>query len=179
MKTQYFGALLFAFLLMSAASAENTAVKVIKPQAFYRQASASPPKEVNAKQLADWLAEQSVVLIDLRGKEYFEREHIRGAINLPVEDLTSERLKALVPNRDARIVVYCTNNFNPTRMVALTTLGYPAVEQLGYSNVYTLEELWRSESCLSAKKSSVQPEQRNISDTGCESLLPMMRAEKH
>ena len=180
MKTNYLTSLLIAVLLTATALAENrTVVNEINPQDFYRQASTSPPKEISAKQLADWLANKSVVLIDLRAKESFDHAHIRGAINLPIEALTSERLKTLVPNSDSRIVVYCTNNFMPTRMIALTTLGYPAIEQLGYSNVHRLEDMWSSKSCRAAEKLAAQQGQMDTAmDSGCESLLPMDRAEK-
>ena len=180
MKTNYVAALPITFLLFATASAKNPpVVNEIKPQDFYRQASTSPPKEISAKQLADWLANKAAVLIDLRAKESFERAHIRGAINVPIESLTAEHLKTLVPHRDSRIVVYCTNNLSPTRMVALTTLGYPAIEQLGYSNVNRLEDLWRSETCRAAEKLAAKEGQLDRAvHAGCESLLPMDRAEK-
>ena len=180
MQTNYLNPLLLAAALIATARAESPpVVSEIKAQDFYRQASTSPPKEISAKQLADWLAKDAVILIDLRAKESFEYAHIRGAINVPIELLTAEHLKTLVPNRDSRIVVYCTNNFMPTRMVALTTLGYPAIEQLGYSNVNRLEDLWSSESCRASEKLAAKQKQMDTAvDSGCESLLPMDRAEK-
>ena len=180
MKTNCFNPLLIAVVLTATASAQDPpVVNEIKPQDFYRQASTSVQTEIDAKQLANWLAKKSVVLIDLRAKESFERAHIRGAINVPIEALTAEQLKTLVPNSDSRIVVYCTNNFMPTRMIALTTLGYPAIEQLGYSNVHRLEDLWRSESCRAAEKLAAKDGRIDRAvDAECESLLPMDRSEK-
>ncbi len=188
MKTKCLTALLVTCLHISIANAESKPTanaeskpiaNEIKPIDFYRQASASPPKDVTAQQLADWLANQAVVLIDLRAKEAFEHAHIRGAINIPIEDLTLEHLKTRVANRNTRIVVYCANNFRMTRMIALTTLGYPAIEQLGYRNVFRLEDLWRSKTCSAAEKHRAKNMQTDSSsNSGCESLLPMDRAEK-
>lgn len=178
MNRNYFLGLVITLALGPTACAETPPVgNEIKPQDFYRQASASLQTEVNAKQLADWLANKAVILIDLRSKKSFKHAHIRGAINLPVEALTLEHLKKIVPNSDYRIVIYCTNNFVPTRRVALTTLGYPAIEQLGYSNVHRLEDLWHSQPCRATEKLAAQTRQVE-GNAGCESLLPMDRAKK-
>jgi hypothetical protein len=148
-------------------------VDEIKPQDFYRTASLSPPKEISARRLSALLKKKAVVLIDLRNKAEFDSAHIRGAINVPIDLLTAERLGALVPKRDATIVVYCTNNFMPTRMVALTTLGYPSIEQLGYTQVYRLEDLWSANACRAKRETT----STRKSDAVCEALLPMERAE--
>ena len=167
-------------LLSLAARADSPPVLIeIKPQDFYQRASATPPTEISAKQLSDWLIEESVVLIDLRAKESYDAAHIRGAINLAIESLTTENLQKIVPNSDSRIVVYCANNFMPTRMIALTTLGYPAIEQLGYRNVHRLEDLWRSQTCRESEKSAgAVPETHRAFSAPCESLLPMDRLKK-
>ncbi len=179
MRMKTFKTLLLALLLnANADAARPPTAHEITPEDFYRQAIASPPKQVSAKQLADWLADDAVVLIDLRGKESFDHAHIRGAINVPIEALTLENLKSLVPNNNARIVVYCANNFGMTRMISLTTLGYPSIQQLGYSNVYRLEDLWRSETCRASEKLKAHAGQVSKSAGGCESLLPMDRVKK-
>jgi hypothetical protein len=162
----------------TANAAPPPAASEIKAQDFYQQASAEPPKQIDAKQLSIWLDENAVILIDLRGKESYAAAHIRGAINVPIELLTLEHLKTVVPNSDSRIVVYCSNNFMPTRMIALTTLGYPAIEQLGYSQVHRLEDLWSSASCRESEKLAGGDQSNRSYDAQCESLLPMDRAKK-
>jgi rhodanese-related sulfurtransferase len=151
-------------------------VREIKPQDFYRIAGAVAQKQMTAKQLSVRLAKKSVVLIDLREKKFFDQAHIRGAINVPIEALTSEYLKTIVPNHHSRIVLYCSNNTQLMRSIALSTLAYPAIEQLGYRNVFRLEDLWDSESCRAAEKRAASTGQ--FADAGCESLLPLERAEK-
>ena len=167
-----------AVLTATAHAAPPPATSEIKAQDFYQQASAAPPQQIDAKQLSTWLAKNAVILIDLRGKESFEAAHIRGAINVPIELLTLEHLQTVVPNSDSRIVVYCSNNFMPTRMIALTTLGYPAIEQLGYSQVHRLEDLWHSTACRESEKLAGNDKLNRSYDAQCESLLPMARAKE-
>jgi rhodanese-related sulfurtransferase len=161
-------------LSISAHAASPSRVDEIKPQAFYRAASQSPPKEMSAKRLAALLKKNAVILIDLRAQEAFASGHIQGAINVPIDLLTSEALKDIAPKQDATIVVYCQNTFMPTRMIALTTLGYPEIEQLGYTNVYRLEDLWRAKACQAGIKSKAL----DRTDGVCPTLLPMQATGK-
>ena len=133
---------------------------------FYRTALNLPEKIVTADVLAKWLQEGSVVLIDLRSKEEFARSHLRGAVNLPATDITDEGLKRLVPSPDTRIVIYCESNFIGIRRIMLTTMCGPAIYQLGYHNLYQLEELWHASACKGDLNNAK-------SHYFCESLLPM------
>lgn len=128
-------------------SSQGKAVTQIPPRDFYRIAGNLPEKIVTADVLARWLKEGSVVLIDVRSKESYARAHIRGAVNLPATEITEESMKRLAPLPETRIVIYCDDNLLPTRRIALTTLCNPAIYQLGYHNLFVLEELWHSQSC--------------------------------
>jgi hypothetical protein len=46
-----------------------------------------------------------VIIVDARGKDSFEQEHIRGAISIPLDEV-EERHKELP--KDKEIVFYCT-----------------------------------------------------------------------
>lgn len=142
------------------------AVSAIAPGDFYRIAGNLSEKIVKAEVLARWLKEGSVVLIDVRSKEAFARSHLRGAINLPATEITDESLKRLVPSPETRIVIYCDDNLLPTRRIALTTLCNPAIYQLGYHNLFVLEELWHSQSCKADLNATMGLDY-------CPSLLPM------
>jgi rhodanese-related sulfurtransferase len=52
------------------------------------------------------LRRRRIVLVDVLTPESFAAIHIRGAINLPVADI-SRLAPELLPDRDADIVVYC------------------------------------------------------------------------
>ena len=85
-----------------------------------------------------------VYILDLRSPSEFKEGHIKGAHSFGC-DINEEKLKKLVPNKDARIVIYCTNNFFPTRMLSLNSVSLPQFLALGYKNTGVLEELWHSD----------------------------------
>lgn len=89
-----------------------------------------------AKQLQD----RSIVLLDLRSTEEFNRSHVNGAIHLPATELSAEALRKLVPSPQTQLVIYCANNLNVLLPhVPLTTAAYTMLRQLGYRNVQVLE----------------------------------------
>ncbi len=142
----------------------------ITPEEFHSRALRELPKQVTARQLSTWLKEKSVVLIDLRSAEDFKRAHLQGAINVPATELTDQVLKDRIPKLDSRIVVYCDDTLFPTRRVALTTLGHPTIQQLGYQNVFLLSPLYFDDECKSVGRPA-------SFDSPCESLLPMQMSE--
>ena len=136
--------LLMAVLLTGAP--KDGGVKEIPPREFFENAAAAVKSgrltATTSEQLLAWQKTGSVVLIDLRNEKSFKLRHLKGAVNVPLSELTEEKLKAVIPEKNSQVVVYCDNNFNPTRMIAATTMGAPAIQQLGYSKVSTLEPLW-------------------------------------
>lgn len=149
----------------SAPATERTEAKqpAIPAEHFHRDALAHPPAEVSPQQLATWLSEQSTLLIDLRSASEYQAGHLQGAINLPLTDMTEAELKRRGISKQARIVVYCDFQLLPTRRIALTTLGHPTLQQLGFDNVFTLEPLWQSAHCKAGP------------DQPCAGVLPFVR----
>lgn len=138
----------------------------IAAEQFHRDALAHPPAQVSPQMLAQWLQEQSTLLIDLRSAAEFQSGHLNGAINIPLTELTEPHMDSLGIKKDARIVVYCDFQLTPTRRIALTTLGHPTLQQLGYRQIHTLEPLWQSEHC-----------KRWQLGEPCGELLPWVRGE--
>ncbi|MBL9038283.1 MAG: rhodanese-like domain-containing protein [Archangium sp.] len=114
----------------------------ISPRDFYRRALVAPVAVATAEQVRAWQKEKAVVVVDLRSKEQFAKQHLAGAINIPATELTDEVVRKLLPDRSARVVAYCDDQLMPTRRIALTTLGVPSLRELGYSRVLVLENLW-------------------------------------
>lgn len=85
------------------------------------------PKE--AKALMDEL--ESYVLLDVRTGTEFSDGHIEGAILLPLDELAL-RAGAMLPDRDAAILVYCRSG-GRSRIAAqiLAKMGYARVFDLG------------------------------------------------
>ena len=94
-------------------------------------------------------SEPGTVILDARSKKKFDELHIRGAINLSFSDIAVESLKQTFPDKNARILIYCNNNFQgeekafPTKMPAasLNLSTYIALYTYGYMNVYELGPL--------------------------------------
>lgn len=90
--------------------------------------------------------EPGVIVLDARSKEKFDLLHIRGAINLSFPDIDIASLKKALPDLDARILIYCNNNFKnadrpfpPKQVVSSLNLStYITLYQHGYRNVYEL-----------------------------------------
>ena len=93
--------------------------------------------------------EPGTIVLDARSREKYDELHIDGAINLSFPDITVESLKNTLPDKDARILIYCNNNFTgaegafptkaPTASLNLST--YIALYGYGYQNVYELGPL--------------------------------------
>lgn len=82
-----------------------------------------------------------VVILDLRTEAEYKQGHIKGA-RLMGADIKEEKLKQLVPDKNCKIIVYCTNTFFPTRRISLNNVCLPQMIALGYPNVFVIEEIW-------------------------------------
>ena len=89
--------------------------------------------------------EPGVLVLDARSQQKYDELHIRGAVNLSFPDITVASLAAMFPDKTARILIYCNNNFLNTtafpRKVASASLNlstYISLYTYGYRNVYEL-----------------------------------------
>lgn len=82
-----------------------------------------------------------VSVLDLRSEAEYKQGHIKGAL-LMGADIKEEKLKQLVPDKNCKIIVYCSNTFFPSRRISLNNVCLPQMIALGYANVFVLEEIW-------------------------------------
>jgi hypothetical protein len=107
--------------------------------------------------------EPGTIVLDARSREMYDLLHVRGAINLSFPDIDIESLKQTLPDKSARILIYCNNNFRVDRINAVAPAGeraavanaaaafrpkmataslnlstYIALYTYGYRNVYEL-----------------------------------------
>lgn len=93
--------------------------------------------------------EPGTVILDARSREKYNELHIKGAINVSFPDITVESLKTTFPDKNARILIYCNNNFVgaerpfPTKapIASLNLSTYISLYSYGYRNVYELGPL--------------------------------------
>ena len=69
-----------------------------------------------------------ITLVEALPQQYFAKQHLPGAINLP-HDEVAELAADLLPDKDALIVVYCASTECKNSGIARD-----ALEQLGYTN---------------------------------------------
>jgi hypothetical protein len=90
--------------------------------------------------------EAGTIVLDARSAEKFAELHVRNAINLSFSDMSVDTLRARLPDKNARILIYCNNNFTnasgpfPTKLptASLNLSTYVALYTYGYRNVYEL-----------------------------------------
>lgn len=93
--------------------------------------------------------EPGTIIYDARSQEKYNELHIKGAINLSFPDITVDSLNATFPDKNARILIYCNNNFVgeqrafPTKIMtaSLNLSTYIALYSYGYRNIYELGPL--------------------------------------
>ena len=93
--------------------------------------------------------EPGTIVLDARSRAKFDELHVAGAINLSFPDIAVESLAFVLPDKDARILIYCNNNFRgaegafPAKLASasLNLPTYVALFDYGYRNVYELGPL--------------------------------------
>ena len=93
--------------------------------------------------------EPDTVILDARSREKYDELHVKDAINLSFPDITVDSLKSTFPDKNARILIYCNNNFVGAKeafppKAAFATLNlstYIALYSYGYRNIYELGPL--------------------------------------
>jgi rhodanese-related sulfurtransferase len=95
---------------------------------------ASSMTNISRDELRSLLDTGDVIVVDTLGPLYYEAAHIPGAINIPHTDV--DRLApALLPDKSATIVTYCSNTACQNSAVAAARL-----RALGYTDVRRYEE---------------------------------------
>ncbi len=70
-----------------------------------------------------------VIVVETLGPQYYDEAHLPGAINIPHIEV-ARRAPALLPDKDAAIVTYCSNTACRNSEAAAAQL-----RSLGYTNV--------------------------------------------
>jgi rhodanese-related sulfurtransferase len=87
-------------------------------------------QEIEAKLTAG----DDLVIVEALGPMYFEDAHLPGARNLP-HDRVDELAVEVLPDKDAFVIVYCSNTACQNSVVASRRLA-----ELGYTNVHEYVE---------------------------------------
>jgi hypothetical protein len=133
-------------------------LKLAREAAAHRQS-----RRVSEDEFIRMSGEAGTVVLDARSKEMYDLMHVRGAINLSFPDIDAVSLPKVLPDKSARILIYCNNNFTPaagsaetaaprqpavraafrpkSAAASLNISTYIALYTYGYRNVYELAPL--------------------------------------
>lgn len=102
----------------------QNAVQEIDRIVAYKKISAEEAKEVID-------SEDGVIILDVRTPEEYTEGYIKGAVNLPNEDI-KDTPPALLPDKNAKILVYCrSGNRSQEASQKLIDMGYSQVYDFG------------------------------------------------
>ncbi len=87
------------------------------------------PRTITRDEVKAGIDAGELVVVETLGPQYYEDAHLPGAINIPHTQV-AELAPALLPDKDAAIVTYCSNTDCQNSEVAARQL-----EALGYTNV--------------------------------------------
>lgn len=137
--------LAFSFLQLPALAEE----KAKEPMSFdeYKSTVSSvkiKDHEISLAELQKIIDKPDVVVLDLRSEHEYQEGHLKRAVCFGC-DMSEDKLAKVVPSKDATVVVYCTNNFFPSRRISLNNASLPQLVGLGYKNARVLEELWHGD----------------------------------
>ncbi|HAF30897.1 MAG TPA: rhodanese-like domain-containing protein [Bacteroidales bacterium] len=85
-------------------------------------------KSIRLDELKKKLEKNNVKLIEVLEEDAYNKEHIKGAINIPLERIATEAKDRF--NKDDEIVVYCSNfdcSASPTAAKKLKSIGFKNV----------------------------------------------------
>jgi phage shock protein E len=116
-------------------------LKIAAEAAQYRQT-----RRLSEDDFLKMSKEPGTIVLDARSKEMFDQIHVKGAVNLSFPNIDIESLKKTLPDKDARILIYCNNNFSAAKLLfpskaptaSLNLSTYIALYNYGYRNVYEL-----------------------------------------
>jgi phage shock protein E len=143
---------LAAFLLLVLCSPVNANPAIDMPgylQVSREAAEHRQQRRLSEEEFIRMSREPGTVILDARSRDKFDELHIKGALSLPFPDIAIESLKAAIPDKRTRILIYCNNNFAnaegpfPAKIAraSLNLSTYIALYSYGYRNVYELEPL--------------------------------------
>ena len=76
------------------------------------------------------LADKNTIIIDVRSKSEYEEKHIKGAINIPYNEIAT-----LSATKDDKIILYCKSGARAKKAAnELISLGFTKVYNLGAIN---------------------------------------------
>lgn len=151
---KYLALALLSFVILSDGTVAAPVKPIVNPaidMEGYLQVSRAAAKHRQTRRISEddfirMSREPGTIILDARSREKYDLLHIKGAIHLSFPDITVDSLKQTLPDKSARILIYCNNNFVnaeepfPTKLpsASLNLTTYIALYNYGYRNIYEL-----------------------------------------
>lgn len=88
-------------------------------------------KTIDTTLAKEFVSSERAILIDVRTFEEYEKNHIEGAINIPLDTITKESIKNITNSEIDNIIIYCQSGAR-SKEAAIKIIEF------GYTNVYDL-----------------------------------------
>ena len=100
---------------------------------FQKRFFRSSNNDINYNTMQEMIRNNSdVVIIDVRTTDEFEYNHLKGAVNIPLQDISENRIRRYVKSKSSIIIVYCEYGGRSRKAVN-------KLIKMGYENVYNLD----------------------------------------
>lgn len=97
-------------------------------------------QQISQEKAKEMMDTQEVIILDVREQNEYDNGHIPGAILLPVGTIDEDTAAAVIPEKDATVLVYCrSGNRSKTASAALAKLGYTNLYEFGGINTWPYE----------------------------------------
>ncbi len=121
--------------------------------------AAEKPREkmrLTEKEFLKAMKSKQYILLDARSAAKFKLRHIKGAINLPFTEFTEKTLTKVIPDKNAKILIYCNNNFKGSPIAfpgkapiaSLNISTQMSLRAYKYHNIYELGPLLNVENTI-------------------------------
>ena len=102
--------------------------------------SGSSFTSINGDKALELVSKDEAIIIDVRSIPEYENRHIKGAVNIPVDNIDISILEELITSKQSNIIVYCASGNRSKRAANI-------ISQFGYTNVFDLGSInvWSGE----------------------------------
>ena len=98
-------------------------------------------KTIENEIASEFVNDGKAILIDVRSYEEYEKSHIENAINMPLDTISKESLKAVTGSKTENIIVYCQSGARSKEAaIKIIELGYTNVYDLGSINNWEIDK---------------------------------------
>lgn len=89
-------------------------------------------KQISQEKAKEMMADEAVLILDVRRQDEFDEGHIPGAALLTLSEIDEASAAAVIPEKDTVVLVYCrSGNRSKTASQALADLGYTNIYEFG------------------------------------------------